>query len=77
MCFHAGQVQLCSCLWSKLEALRSLLNPPAPGPARLSAVQGTYRAKAAAGTQVIGVLVWVKHADLELGNLAGGEAPGF
>lgn len=39
--------------------------------------KGTYGAKATTGTQVFWVLVWVKHAYLELSDLAGGETPGF
>lgn len=50
---------------------------PSPSPAHLPTFKGTYRAKATASTKVFGVLVWVEHTDLELSDLASGEAPGF
>lgn len=78
-CSHARQVQgLCSCLWSDLlESLHSPMTPLSPGPTHLPTFKSTYRAKATASTQVFGVLVWVEHADLELSDLASGQAPGF
>lgn len=42
-----------------------------------TSLQGTHGAKAATRSQVVGMLLWVEHADLGLRNLAGGKAPGF
>lgn len=76
-CFHAGQAPgPCSHLWSDFKTELSTETPGAQS-CSSSPFKGTYKAKATTGAQVIRVLLWVKHTDLELSDLAGGEAPGF